>query len=109
MPAPRANFQKLPHPANAAATIRSFSARDHRRRRCTDEITSTCVLVIVVVLGLLLGLHANTQLRTAAVTGVTGSHRTDTRTLWKHYLRPCSKGTLPRWSSDRLRRSAPVF
>jgi hypothetical protein len=25
----------------AAATTRSFSARDHRRRRCTDVITST--------------------------------------------------------------------
>ena len=29
---------------------RSFSVRDHRRRRCTDVITSTCVLVIGLVL-----------------------------------------------------------
>src|SRR3989442_449894 len=40
----------------AAATIRSFSARDQRRRRCTDVITSTCVLVIVLVLVVVLGL-----------------------------------------------------
>jgi hypothetical protein len=34
----------------------SFSARDHRRRRCTDVITSTCVLVIGLALGLVPGL-----------------------------------------------------
>jgi hypothetical protein len=39
----------------AAATIRSFSARDQLRRLCTDVITSTCALVIGVVLGLSLG------------------------------------------------------
>jgi hypothetical protein len=38
-----------------------LSARDHRRRRCTDVINSTCALVIVLALGLLLGLHANAQ------------------------------------------------
>jgi len=38
----------------AAATIRSFSALGHRRRRCTDVITSTCVLVIGLSLGLAL-------------------------------------------------------
>src|SRR5271167_4616077 len=52
----------------AAATIRSFSARDQLRRRCTDVITSTCVLVIGVVLGLSLGLAAMTQLRKAVLT-----------------------------------------
>jgi hypothetical protein len=44
-----------------AATIRSFFARDQLRRRCTDVITSTCVLVIGVVLGLLLGLAPMTE------------------------------------------------
>ena len=37
--------------AIAAATIRSFSARDQCRRRCTDAITSTCALVIGLALG----------------------------------------------------------
>jgi hypothetical protein len=37
--------------SRAAATIRPFSARDRRRRRCTDVITSTCVLVIGLILG----------------------------------------------------------
>src|SRR5262249_19374176 len=54
--------------ASAAATIRSFSARDHRRRRCTDVITSTA-FVIGLVLVLALGLDAMTHLRKAAVTG----------------------------------------
>src|ERR1700730_15093834 len=53
----------------AAATIRSFSARDQLRRRCTDVITSTCVLVIGVVLGLLLALAPMTQLCKAVLTG----------------------------------------
>src|SRR5438045_3882821 len=53
----------------AAATIRSFSARDQRRRRCTDVITSTCVLVIVLALVIVLGLDAKTHLRKAALTG----------------------------------------
>jgi len=30
---------------SAAAMIRSFSARDHPRRRCTDVITSPCVFL----------------------------------------------------------------
>src|SRR5262245_4403286 len=47
----------------AAATIRSFSARDQRRRRCTDVITSTCVLVIVLALVIVLGLDGKTHLR----------------------------------------------
>jgi hypothetical protein len=52
----------------AAATIRSFSARDHRRRCCTDVITSTCCLVMVQALGLILGLAANPQARKVALT-----------------------------------------
>ena len=55
--------------SRAAATIRSFSARDQLRRRCTDVITSTCVLVIEVVLGLLLGLAIIAQPGKAAFTG----------------------------------------
>ena len=53
----------------AAVTIRSFSDRDQLRRRCTDVITSTCVFVIGVVLGLLLGLATMTYLRKAVLTG----------------------------------------
>ena len=61
---------KRPRPAPwAAATIRSFSARDQLRRRCTEVITSTCVLVIGVVLGLLLGLAPMIELRKAVLTG----------------------------------------
>src|SRR5262249_33667414 len=58
MPASRAISEATAPGSSAAATIRSFSSRDQRRRRCTDVITSTCVLVMVLVLGLLLGLHA---------------------------------------------------
>ena len=39
---------------DVAATIRSLSARDQRRRRSTDVITSTCVFVIGLSLGLVL-------------------------------------------------------
>jgi len=64
-----ADAERLRRPGSmAAATIRSFSARDQLRRRCTDVITSTCVLVIGVVLGLPLGLAAMTQLRKAVLT-----------------------------------------
>jgi hypothetical protein len=54
IPAARATSDATAPGAIAAATIRSFSARDHRRRRCTDVITSTCVLVIGPALGLVL-------------------------------------------------------
>src|SRR5690242_14618274 len=57
MPAVRATSEVTAPGSSEAATIRSFSARDHRGRRCTDVTTSTCVFVIVLVLGLLLGLH----------------------------------------------------
>src|SRR5271163_2340691 len=59
IPASRATSEATTPGSSAAATIRSFSERDHRRRRCTDVITSTCVLVIGLVLGLVLGLHRN--------------------------------------------------
>src|SRR6516225_4114241 len=61
IPASRATSEATTPGSSAAATIRSFSARDHRRRRCTDVITSTCVLVIGLVLGLVPGLHAKPQ------------------------------------------------
>jgi hypothetical protein len=48
IPAARAISEATAPGSVAAATIRSFSARDHLRRRCTDVITSTCVLVIGV-------------------------------------------------------------
>jgi hypothetical protein len=69
IPASRATSEATAPGSSAAATIRSFSARDHRRRRSTDVITSTCALVIVLALGLFLGLAANTQLHKAALTG----------------------------------------
>src|SRR5271165_2765868 len=59
IPASRATSEATTPGSRAAATIRSFSARDHRRRRCTDVITSTWVLVMELVLGLVLGLHGN--------------------------------------------------
>src|SRR5579863_4907838 len=52
IPAARATSEATAPGSSAAATIRSFSARDQLRRRCTDVITSTCVLVIGLVLGL---------------------------------------------------------
>src|SRR5207342_1259548 len=41
---------------SVAATSRSFSARDQRRRRCTDVITSTRDIVIGLLPGLIPGL-----------------------------------------------------
>jgi hypothetical protein len=52
--AARATSEATAPGSTVAAAIRSFSARDHRRRRCTDVITSTCVLVIGLSLGLVL-------------------------------------------------------
>src|SRR5215468_2834731 len=69
IPAARATSDATAPGSSVAATIRSFSARDHRRRRCTDVITSTECLVIVLVLGLALGLAANAQPRKTAFTG----------------------------------------
>src|SRR5215467_6730839 len=68
IPAARATSEAIAPGSSAAATIRSFSARDQRRRRCTDVITSTA-LVIGLALVLALGLAANAQPRKAAVTG----------------------------------------
>jgi len=50
----RATSEATAPGAIAAATIRSFSARGHRRRRCTDVITSTAAFVIGLSLGLAL-------------------------------------------------------
>src|SRR5437660_5595731 len=54
IPASRATADAIAPGSSAAATIRSFSARDQRRRRSTDVITSTCVFVIGLSLGLVL-------------------------------------------------------
>src|SRR3954471_17663862 len=69
IPAARATSEATAPGSMAAVTIRSFSDRDQLRRLCTDVITSTCVFVIGVVLGLLLGLATITQLRKAVLTG----------------------------------------
>src|SRR5687767_5566765 len=42
--------------SNVATTSRSFSARDLRRRRCTEVITSTRAIVIGLLPGLFPGL-----------------------------------------------------
>src|SRR5205807_5028971 len=68
IPAARATSDATAPGSSAAATIRSFSARGHRRRRCTDVITSTA-FVIGVVLVIALGLDPTTHLRKAALTG----------------------------------------
>ena len=88
-PAARATSEATAPGSSAAATIRSFSDRDQRRRRCTGVITSTA-FVIGVVLVLALGLEAMAHLRKAAVTGcllcvhrpaiwdgIAGMHRTN--------------------------------
>ena len=54
MPAARATSDATAPGSIADATIRSFSARDQRRRRSTDVITSTSVFVIGLSLGLIL-------------------------------------------------------
>jgi hypothetical protein len=45
-PASRATANATARGSSAAATIRSFSARDLRRRRSFDVITPTCVFVV---------------------------------------------------------------
>src|ERR1700687_6238889 len=69
IPAARAPAEATAPGSIAAATIRSFSARDHRRRRSTDVITSTCALVIGLALGVALGLNEITHLHKAALAG----------------------------------------
>lgn len=54
IPAARATSEATTPGSIASATIRSFSARDQRRRRCTDVITSTCAFVIGLTPGLVL-------------------------------------------------------
>src|ERR1041385_7180954 len=54
IPAARATSDATAPGSIAAATKRSFSARDQRRRRSTDVITSTCVLVIGLSIGIVL-------------------------------------------------------
>ena len=54
IPAARATSDTTAPGSKVAAMIRSFSARDHRRRRCTDVITSTEPFVIGLSLGLVL-------------------------------------------------------
>src|SRR5262245_42704383 len=69
MPAARATSEATAPGSSAAATIRSFSEIGHRRRRCTDVITSTCVLVIGLSLGLILCLAIRPHFGNVAFTG----------------------------------------
>ena len=70
IPAARA-ISKATTPRSIAAAPIRFSALDHRRRRCTDVITSTCVLVIALALGVvvLLTWRDNSPPQGGAVTG----------------------------------------
>src|SRR5258705_7594680 len=68
IPAARATSEALAPGSSAAATIRSFSARDRRRRPCPAQITSTA-LVIGVVLVIVLGLADRTHFSKAALAG----------------------------------------
>ena len=56
MPAACDTSETVTPGSSVAATSRSFSARDQRRRRCTDVITSTRDIVIGLLPGLLPGL-----------------------------------------------------
>src|SRR5690606_32851674 len=56
MPADRATSETDTPGSSDAATRRSFSSRDQRRRLSTDVITSTRGIVIGLLLGLSLGL-----------------------------------------------------
>ncbi len=51
----RATSETVAPGSSDAATSRSFSPCDHRRRRSTDVITSACEIVIALLLGLPLG------------------------------------------------------
>src|SRR5215212_5774194 len=51
----RATSETLAPGSSDAATSRSFSSCDHRRRRSTDVITSALEIVIALLLGLPLG------------------------------------------------------
>jgi hypothetical protein len=76
IPAARATSDATAPGSIASATIRSFSARDQCRRRCTDVITSTCALVIGLALELAPGLaHQTPHLGKAALTGPRPDHR----------------------------------
>src|SRR5215211_3376866 len=51
----RATSETLAPGSSDAATSRSFSSCDHRRRRSTDVITSALEIIIALLLGLPLG------------------------------------------------------
>jgi hypothetical protein len=98
MPAWRATSEATAPGSSAAATIRSFAARDHRRRRCTDVITSTRD----IVMGLSLGLAPGLRLLTAPAQG--GLHRKDTQLPARKllYRRGCASHSLGHTASHSL-------
>src|SRR5215213_7867630 len=59
----RATSETLAPGSSDAATSRSFSSCDHRRRRSTDVITSAREIVIALLLGLPLGPAALASLK----------------------------------------------
>src|SRR5438045_3055065 len=82
----RATSETLAPGSSDAATSRSFSSCDHRRRRSTDVITSALEIVIALLLGLPLGPAALASVKQG------GPQRRDTldaRTRWA-LRRPCN-------------------
>ena len=107
----RAQLGKLssraPTPQRQSASYR-LATRDHRRRRCTDAITSTCVLVIVV------GLHADisTARRLSpdgyvAVSTQSGKHALPEASVTRSAKAPVARSSTCRTRSGRSLQRAP--
>src|SRR3954468_15400880 len=72
----RATSETLAPGSSDAATSRSFSSRDHRRRRSTAAITSTREIVIALLLGLPLGPAAIASVKQGGL-------------QWRHTIEAC--------------------
>src|SRR3979409_2622636 len=72
----RATSETVAPGSTDAATSRSFSSCDQRRRRSTDVITSACEIVIPLLLGLPLGPAALAAVKQG------GRQRRDTRHVY---------------------------
>src|SRR6186713_1206437 len=90
----RATSETLAPGSSDAATSRSFSSCDHRRRRSTDVTTSAREIVIALLLGLPLGPAALASLKQD------GLRRRDT-------IQTVKRLSDPRWS-QRFLRVAPI-
>src|SRR5216683_4262467 len=82
----RATSETLAPGSSDAATSRSFSSCDHRRRRSTDVITSAREIVIALLLGLPLGPAALASVKQG------GPQRRNTVPLLRgHHLLRCAE------------------